>query len=82
MENLEQRIAQIEDRNRRVEKDKAWERSGTRTLAICVITYLIAAVTLFAIGGDNIFLSALVPVFGFYLSIQSLPFIRSWWEKK
>lgn len=78
----EEELSAIKERNLRVEKDKAWETSTTRTLAICVITYLVAVATLFAIGGDNIFLSALVPVFGFYLSTQSLPFIRRWWEKK
>ena len=36
--NFEQRLAAIEERNRRVETDKAWEISWMRRIAIAVMT--------------------------------------------
>lgn len=82
MISTDQELHAIKERNRRVEKDKAWETSYVRIFSICCITYVVAVITLFAIGGNNIFLSAFVPVLGFYLSTRSLPFIRRVWEKR
>ncbi len=79
LEKLEQEIETIKERNRRVEKDKAWETSWFRVFAICIITYVFAALFLFLIGSPNFLVSALVPVVGFFLSTQSLPFIKRWW---
>ncbi len=82
MTTVEEDLASIKQRNARVEKDKAWETSHVRIFSICIITYIVAVVTLFAIGGNNIFLSALVPALGFYLSTQSFPFISRVLEKQ
>jgi hypothetical protein len=72
-------IAAIKERNRRVEADKAWERSGFRILSIAAITYIIASVVMYAIGIANYLLSALIPTIGYFLSTQSLPVIKRWW---
>lgn len=40
MKNLEQRIAAIESRNKKVELDKLWETSVTRKIVIVSATYL------------------------------------------
>lgn len=76
---IEKRISGIEERNRRVESDKAWETSKTRSLSICLITYIIALTFMASLNTKNIFLGALIPVIGFYLSTQSLPLIKSFW---
>ncbi len=55
------------------------ETSVTRKTAIAGITYVVAVIVLFLIGAENIFLGALVPVIGFLLSTQSLPFLKQWW---
>jgi hypothetical protein len=88
-ESIEERLARIEaelvaikERNVRVEGDKAWEGSVFRVGAICVITYVVAAAVMGAIGNDHIWLNALVPVFGFLLSAQSLPALKGWWLRK
>lgn len=78
---MEERIKQIEDRNKRVEIDKAWERSFARIATISVITYVVAVTFLYIIDVSNPFLNALVPVLGFILSTQSLPFIKKLWMK-
>jgi hypothetical protein len=75
-------IAAIKERNRRVEADKAWERSGFRILSITIITYIIASLVMGAIGIANYLLSALIPAIGYFLSTQSLPIIKRWWIKR
>lgn len=79
--NIEKEIEIIKERNRKVEADKAWETSIFRTILITVATYFIATFFLYFVGVQNFLLSALVPAIGFYLSTQSLPFIKNWWIK-
>lgn len=83
MKELEQRIAKIEKRNKRVETDKAWETSWTRRICIMVLTYLVVVAYSYIIREcDNILLSSLVPVLGFLLSTLSAKAVRRLWEKK
>ncbi len=79
IQNLELQLAEVRERNLRVEADKAWETSRFRVFSIVTMTYIIAAFLLYAIGVKNFFLSALVPAVGYYLSTQSLPFVKWWW---
>lgn len=81
--DLEKEILEIKERNKRVEKDKAWETSFTRRICIVILTYLVVILYSYLINEfDNIFLSSLVPVLGFVLSTLSLKFIRKIWEKR
>lgn len=83
MKELEQRIAKIEKRNKRVETDKAWETSWTRRICIMVLTYLVVVAYSYIIREcDNILLSSLVPVLGFLFSTLSVKAVRRLWEKK
>ena len=83
MKELEQRIAKIEKRNKRVETDKAWETSWPRRICIMVLTYLVVVAYSYIIREcDNILLSSLVPVLGFLLSTLSVKAVRRLWEKK
>ena len=79
---MEEQLRVIHERNRRVESDKAWETSWFRIGSITAITYIIAVVAMYAIGATNIFRNALIPTIGFFLSVQSLPFLKRWWVKK
>ena len=80
---MEKRIEQIEQRNKRVEEDKAWETSFTRRLCIAILTYIVVVIYSYTISKiNNIFLSSLVPVIGFTLSTISLSGIRKFWSKK
>jgi hypothetical protein len=78
---LAEEVKAIKERNRRVEADKAWERSAFRIFSITVITYIIASVVMYTIGISNYLLSALIPTIGYFLSTQSLPIIKRWWIK-
>ncbi|HAB65865.1 MAG TPA: hypothetical protein DCE23_00715 [Firmicutes bacterium] len=83
MKELDSRIAKIEDRNKRVEMDKAWETSWTRRICICILTYIVVLIYSYIISKyDNIFLSSLVPVIGFTLSTLSLGIVRKIWQKR
>lgn len=81
MDNLEERIKAIEERNRRVELDKKWELSSTRIIFVSILTYLVAFITLYLTKVAKPYLAALIPMLGFILSTQSLPFIKKWWMK-
>lgn len=74
---IEKEIEKIKERNKRVELDKAWETSYTRRIFICILTYIVVILYSYSIkNSDNIFLSSLVPVIGFFLSTLSLKGIR------
>ena len=75
-------IRQIQERNARVELDKAWETSFTRRVFIMAITYLTAAVFLRSIGNELFALNALVPTAGYLLSTLSLAPLKRWWMAK
>ena len=77
--DIEQEINLIKERNKRVEKDKAWEVSTFRIVFISIITYITTAIVFYIIGVKNYLLSALIPTVGYYLSTQSLPLIKKWW---
>lgn len=80
--NVEKEIEQIKNRNKRVELDKKWETSLTRKICICILTYMIVVIYSYLIKKiNNIFLSSLVPVIGFFLSTLSLKYIRKLWER-
>lgn len=80
--NIEQEIASIQERNARVETDKAWETSWARRAFIAAVTYAIASLWLSIIGETGIWLKAVVPTGGYLLSTLSLPIIRRCWEKR
>ncbi|HEX7041766.1 MAG TPA: hypothetical protein VF189_00815, partial [Patescibacteria group bacterium] len=79
--NLEERIAKIEARNRKVETDKAWETSWTRKVLIAIFTYLAIALYLKFIVGINPWINAIVPTVGFLLSTLTLPWFKNLWMR-
>ena len=78
---LENEIAKIKERNKKVELDKSWETSWTRRVSIMILTYIVVIIYSYLIRRTNkIALSSLVPVIGFTLSTLSLKLIRRIWE--
>ena len=81
--DLKKEIEKIKERNKKVELDKQWETSLTRRILIVILTYIVVVIYSFSIDKiNNIFLSSLVPVFGFVLSTMSLNGFRKIWEKR
>jgi len=86
MSDLEARIRAIEDRNVRVESDKAWETSWARRGLLSTITYVFGFILLNILGHEGAWKHAFVPVMAYLLSTFSLPPIKKLWirynEKK
>jgi hypothetical protein len=76
---LKEKIAKIEERNRRVEADKAWETSLSRKIAISLLTYMTVAAFFISAGFPRPFINALVPSFAFLLSTLTLPVLKEAW---
>ena len=81
MVEIEQRLSAIEERNKKVETDKAWETSKTRRVFVALFTYFSIALYFMAIKVEKPFINAVVPTIGFLISTLSLPYIRRVWEK-
>lgn len=81
MKTLEERIVAIEQRNKNVETDKAWETSIARRVLLILFTYLSIGFYLHAIAVPDPWLNAIVPAIGFLLSTLTLPFFKNLWSK-
>lgn len=81
IQELENRVTRIEERNKRVETDKGWETSYTRKFFIAVFTYLAISLYMNAIGINQPWLNAIIPTVGFLLSTLTIPFIKKLWRK-
>jgi len=79
MDNLEQKIQKIEERNQRVEADKAWEKSWTRRLLLLLFTYLAVGTYMQAINLPDPWLNAIVPSVAFMISTLTMPFFKKVW---
>jgi len=80
--SIEERLARIEQRNARVEADKAWETSWVRRTAIMVLTYLVVVAYLYFVVHINPWINALVPVLGFLLSTLTISLLKDYWISK
>ena len=78
---IKQKLDVIEERNRRVEADKDWEKSYTRRGLLVIFTYLAIGLYLNAINIPDPWLNAIVPSVGFLLSTLTLPFFKKLWLK-
>ena len=82
LKELEERIAKIEERNKKVESDKAWETCTLRKILIIIMTYIFAVLYLKIADNSNPYFGAVVPCVGFFLSTQSIKIIKKWWINK
>lgn len=81
LEDLEKRIQAVEQRNKRVETDKAWQDSLFRRGLLLIFTYLALGFYMQAINIEDPWLSAVIPSVGFLLSTLTLPFLKNLWIK-
>jgi len=72
-------IESIKERNKRVERDKAWETSKTRRIIIALMTYIVIVIFLWSINAPKPWLNAIVPTVGFFLSTLTLTFFKQFW---
>jgi hypothetical protein len=76
---IEDSIAAIGERNRRVESDKAWEVSFTRRATICFLTYVTTAGVFWCLSVDSPFRNALIPLCGYLISTLTVPWVKKIW---
>ena len=81
MKDLEKRLEAIEQRNKKVELDKAWETSWVRKIIIAVLTYVTVVLFFLVAQLPQPFINSIVPTAGFVLSTLSLPFFKKVWVK-
>ena len=81
IDELDERIKKIENRNRNVELNKAWETSFVRRGLLMLFVYLAIALYLEFIVGINPWINAVVPSIGFLLSTLTLPYFKKFWER-
>jgi hypothetical protein len=82
MEDLENRVVKLEERNARVEAGKAWEISLERRILLVIFTYLSIGIYMWAIGIERPWLNAIVPAVGFWLSTLTMPWFKKIWQAK
>lgn len=80
--DIEKRLSTIEERNKRVEADKAWETSILRRLLIALITFVLVGLYLTWLDVSRPWLNAIVPVLGFSLSTLVIQRIKALWIAK
>jgi hypothetical protein len=81
MDKLEERVAKIEARNKKVETDKSWETSITRKVLIAIFTYLAIALYFQFVVKIDPWINAIVPTVGFLLSTLTMPLFKNLWKK-
>lgn len=80
--DIDERLKSIEERNVRVESDKAWETSWTRRLGIAVLTYLVVVVYLNFVVHIDPWVNAFVPVIGYLLSTLTMSLLKKLWQSR
>ena len=81
MKDFGKRLEAIEQRNKKVELDKAWEVSWARKMVIAVLTDVTIVLFFLVAQLPKPFLNSIVPTTGFVLSTLSLPFFKGIWIK-
>ncbi|MAG22363.1 MAG: hypothetical protein CL943_03620 [Candidatus Diapherotrites archaeon] len=82
LQQLEEELAILKERNARVETNKAWETSYTRRALLTLFTYMAVGFYFQAINVAQPWLNAIVPAIAFMLSTLTLPFFKKMWAQR
>ena len=81
LNELNKEVTKIQERNKKVELDKAWETSLFRRLFLASLTYVAVLIFLFVIKAPEPYFAALIPALAYLTQQYSLPFLKNHWEK-
>ena len=81
IEELENELDKIKERNKKVEADKAWETSLSRKIIVAILTYVVVVIFFFFAALPNPLTNSIVPTLGFIISTLSIPVFRKIWLK-
>lgn len=79
MDQLQEALLTIQERNARVETEKAWEVSWVRRLSITVVTFVITFAYMKLTKQEPLWLGSFVPAFGYLISTFSIPYMKEFW---
>jgi hypothetical protein len=82
LEELTKEVEKLKQRNIKVEADKAWEGSLTRTILIALLTYIVIVAFFYFASLPEPFTNAIIPALAYSLSTITAPKVREWWLKK
>ena len=82
LQNIEQEIQAIKDRNKRVEADKSWEISLFRRIIIAIFTYFVVVLFIYIVELPSPWLAAFIPALAYLISTLTMPFIKKWWVRR
>lgn len=81
LEQLENEINAIKERNQRVEGDKAWELSWSRKIVVAGLTYFFVYLFFLLAKLPDPFFNSIIASSGFILSTLTVPFFKTLWMK-
>jgi hypothetical protein len=81
LEQLEEEVENIKQRNRAVEKNKAWELSKFRKTFIFLLTYITIVLFFIFAKLPRPFLNSIVPAIAFILSTSTISILKKYWIK-
>lgn len=79
MQNMEETLEAVLERNKRVEAEKAWEVSFTRRAFLAALTYVTAVLLLWLIGEERFLLLSFIPAISYVFSTLTLPWMKRIW---
>ncbi len=75
-------LEKIKTRNKRVEKDKAWETSRTRAVFISLSSFLLIYILMKLINAEKPFLNAIIAAASYLISTFSYDILKEWWLQR
>ena len=82
LENLEQEIQKLKQRNKKVEADKAWETSFERKVLVVVLTYVLISIVMYFLEIDKPLVNAIIPTCWYLLSTVSIWLLKNIYIEK
>lgn len=82
IKQLREEVEGIKARNRRVEADKGWETSKTRTVFIALVTFILAFIFMLLIDERQPFWKALAGSVAYLASTTTYDVLKKWWLGK
>lgn len=79
LQALKKEVDLIKERNKRVERDKAWETSWARRISIAALTYIVVVLFFYFAGLQKPFVNSIIPALAFLLSTLTLDLFKKQW---
>lgn len=82
LEQIEDDIKKLKQRNKKVEQNKAWEVSIARKSILSILIYICVLICFLYLDISNPFFNAIIPTTAFILSTMSMTWFKYLWLNK